>query len=54
MAGNRIANQITKIAKNSQQNISETVINEHDKEIPQEKYVSSKEKQETIDDLKLN
>ena len=54
MAGNKFANQITKIAKNSQQNISETVTNEHDEEIPEERYVSSKEKQETIDDLKLN
>ena len=42
------------MAKNSQQNISETVTSEHDKEISEERYVSSKEKQEIIDELKLN
>ena len=51
MAGNKIADQITKIAKNSQQNISETVTNDHHKEIPQERYVSSKEKQQIIDEI---
>ena len=54
LTGNKIANQITKIAKNSQQNISETVTNDHHKEIPEERYVSSKEKQQIIDELKLN
>ena len=54
LTGNKIANQITKIAKNSPQNISETVTNEHDTEIPEERYVYSKEKQEIIDELKLN
>ena len=32
--GNKIANRITKVSKKSQQNNSETVTNEHDKEIP--------------------
>ena len=54
MTGNKIANQITKIAKNSKQNISETVTNDHHKEIPEERYVSSKEKQQIIDEPKLN
>ena len=54
MTGNKIANQITKIAKNSKQNISETVTNDHHKEIPEERYVSSKKKQQIIDELKLN
>ena len=45
---NKIANavaksydgRITKVSKNSQQNNSEAVTNEHDKEIPKEKYIS--------------
>ena len=32
LIGNTIANRITKVSKNSQQNNSETLINEHDKE----------------------
>ena len=38
MIGNKITNRITKVSKNSQQDISETVTNEHDKETPKEKY----------------
>ena len=53
MIGNKIANRITKNSKNSQQNISETVANEHDKEIPKERYVSPKERQEIFDELRL-
>ena len=34
LIGNKIANRITKVSKKSQQNNSETVTNEHDKEIP--------------------
>ena len=30
--------KITKVSKNSQQNISETVANKNDKEIPKERY----------------
>ena len=40
LIGNKIAERITKVSKNSQQNISETVTNEHDKEISEERYVS--------------
>ena len=36
---------MTKLSKNSQQNNSETVTNEHDKEIPKEKYLSPEERQ---------
>ena len=32
LIGNTIANRITKVSKNSQQNNLETLINEHDKE----------------------
>ena len=41
-----------KISKNSQQNNSETATNEHDKEIPKERYISPEERQEIIDELK--
>ena len=42
-----------KVPKNSQQNNSETVTNEYDKEIPKERYISSEERQEIIDKLRL-
>ena len=61
MTGNKIANEvpesydskITKASRNSKQNNSETVTNEHDKEIPKEKYLSLEERQEIIDELRL-
>ena len=53
MIGNNIANKITKVSKNSQQNNSETLTNEHDKEIPKERYISPKERQKIIDNLRL-
>ena len=53
MIGKKIADRITKVSKNSQQNNSETVTNEHDKQIPKERYVSPKERQKVIDDLKI-
>ena len=53
MTGNEIANKITKVPKNSQENNSATVINEHDKEIPKERYISPEERQEIIDELRL-
>ena len=45
--------KITKVSRNSQQNNSETTTNEHDKEIPKERYISSEERQNIIDDLKF-
>ena len=42
-----------KFKKISWQNNSETVTNEHGKEIPKEKYISPEERQEIIDELKL-
>ena len=48
LIGNKIANEITKLSKNS-----ETVTNEHDKEIPKESYVSPEESQEIIEKLRL-
>ena len=44
LISNKIANKITKISKTSQQNNSETVTNEHDKEIPKEMYISPEER----------
>ena len=43
LIGNKIADRITKVSKSSQQNHSETVTNEHDKEIPKERYISAEE-----------
>ena len=40
LVGNEIANKITKISKISQQSNSETVTNEHHKEILKEIYIS--------------
>ena len=53
LIGNKITNKITQVSKNSQQNNSETVRNEHDKEIPKERYITSEERQKIIDDLRL-
>ena len=53
LMGNKIANKTTKVSKNSQQNNSEIVTNENDKEIPKERYISPEKRQEIIDDLKL-
>ena len=39
--------------RNSQQNNSETIINEHDKEIPMKRYISPEKRQEITDDLRL-
>ena len=54
LIGNKIANKFSGVSKNLQQINSKTVTNEHDKEIPNEKYVSPvKKKQEVIDELTL-
>ena len=42
-----------RVWKHSQQNNSETVTNEHDQEIPKERYISSEERQKIIDELRL-
>ena len=44
--------RITKFSKNSEQNNSETVTNERDKEIPKERYTSPEERQKNIDNLR--
>ena len=53
MNGNKIVDKITKVEKNSQQNNSETVTDEYDKEIPTERYISPEERQKIINDLRL-
>ena len=53
LIGNKIAGKITKVSRNLQQNNSETVTNEHDKEIHKERYISPEERQEIIDELRL-
>ena len=40
LTGNKSANKITKVSRNLLQNNSETITNEHDKEIPRERYIS--------------
>ena len=42
-----------KISKTSQQNNLEIVTNEHDKEIPKERYISPEERQKVIDNLRF-
>ena len=53
LAGNEIANRVTKVSKSLLQNNSEIITNEHDKEIPKERYISPEERQKIIDDLRL-
>ena len=45
---------LIKISKNSQQNNSKTVTNKLDKEIPKRRYIYPEERQEIIDELRLN
>ena len=52
LIGNKI-DRITKVSKYSQQNNSETVTNEDDKEIHKERYIFPEERQEIIDELRL-
>ena len=51
--GDLNGNKITIFQKNHKKNNSKTVTNEHDKEIPKERYVSPEERQEIIDELRL-
>ena len=53
MIDNKITNRITKVLKNSQQNNSETVTNEDDRETPNGRCVSPEERQKIIDELRL-
>ena len=42
----------TKVSKNSQKNNSEKVTNKNGKEIPKERYISPKEREKIIDNLR--
>ena len=53
LTGNKIGDRITKVSQNSQQNNSEPVSNEKEKEIPTERYISPDEIQKIIDNLML-
>ena len=46
--------KIIKVSKNSQQNNSETVTSESDKEISKERYISPEERQKIIDNVGIN
>ena len=46
--GNKIAYRITKISKTLPQINSETIANEHDIEIPKERYITSEERQKLL------
>ena len=50
---NKTANRITKVSRSSPQNNSEAFTNEHDKEIPKERYRTPEKRQKIIDDLRL-
>ena len=49
-----IGNKITKVSESAQQNNSESITNEQNKEVPEERYISPKERQKTIDTPRLN
>ena len=53
LTGNKITNTIKKVSRSSRQNNSETITNEHVKEILKERYIFQEERQEIIDGLRL-
>ena len=53
MIGNEIADEITKVSKNAHCNNSEAVTNDNYKEILEERYVSSEQRQGIIDEPRL-
>ena len=50
---NKISIRITNFSKNSQQNNSENVTNESDKEMPKKRYIFRKKDRKFVDDLRL-
>ena len=52
LIGNKIADKITEVSKNLQQNNSETVTNANNKEIRKEKYIFKRKK--VIDNIIFN
>ena len=53
LIGNNNADKITKVWKTSQQNNSETVTNERDKEMSKERHIFGKERQKITNELRL-
>ena len=53
LIGNNNADKITKVWKTSQQNNSETVTNERDKEMSKERHIFAKERQKITNELRL-
>ena len=53
LIGKKIANRNIKVSKNSQQNKSELVTNEHDEEIYKQRYIYPEKRQEIIDELRF-
>ena len=53
LIGNKIADKITKVSKNSQQNNKDIVTTENDKEIPLKRYISPEKRQKIIDNVRL-
>ena len=48
LIGNKIANRVTKVSRNSLPNILETITNEHVRERPKERHVSPEERQKVL------
>ena len=53
LIGNKIGDRTMKVWRSSLQNKSETITNEHDKEIPNKRYILLEERQKIINDLRL-
>ena len=53
LIGDQISNKITKVSRSLPPNNSETITNEHDKEIPKGIYVSPEEIHKIIADLTI-
>ena len=53
LTDNKIPKAITTVPRSPSQNNWETITHEHDKQIPKEKYITRKEWQEIIDDLRV-
>ena len=53
MIRDKIADRITEVSKSSLQNNSETIVNEHDNEIPEDIFIYPEKREKIIDDLRL-
>ena len=48
LISNKVTDRITKVSRNSQENKSEKVTNEHDKVMPKKRYISPGERQDIL------